>query len=164
MKLNRWLKFPPFSLLRRFHTIEKCPSDHEYAKELLSPNWEAVESHYGTSVPQIWKDFYLDPKKILQMDFELAVKTSEIPEGIHVQFFTPISELAVDGFFEGLEQYIDFASDGGGGRYVIDIREVDPKVYMHCYDIGRFRFTGFTLSQFLTTRYLKALPFDEFDG
>ena len=139
--------------------IERINAAHEYAVGLLAPDWRPVEEHFGNPVPEVLKQFYANPKDVLLTDFDIVSRLSLIPEQIHVQFFEAIGENSVAGFFEGFENFVSFASDGGGGRYVIDISEPDPKVYYHIYVIGRdpehFRFTGLTLSEFLSARRIK---------
>ena len=136
------------------------PEQDDYAKKLLSPNWDVVEEYFGKPVPRVLKAFYQNPKKVLRVEFNLANRKIAIPEGIFVSSFDPIGPASVDGFFEGFEQYISFASDGGGGIYVINIAEENPKVYYHIYDIGEdpkhFRYTGLLLSDFLASKTVKA--------
>lgn len=142
----------------RFAIVRLDPS-HDYAVKLLAPNWQPVEDHFGNVVPEVLKRFYADPKNVLLTDFDIVSRLSKIPGRIHVQFFEAIGESSVDGFFEGFENLLSFASDGGGGRYVIDISEPNPKVHYHIYDIGhdpeRFRFTGLSLSEFLSAKRIK---------
>jgi hypothetical protein len=138
--------------------IERVDPSHEFAVKLLAPNWQPVEEHFGTSVPEVLKRIYADPKSVLLTNFNIVSRLSRIPEGIHVQFFLPIGVTSVDGFFEGFENLLAFASDGGGGDYVIDISESNPKVHYHIYVTGgprRFRFTGLALSEFLSAKRVK---------
>ncbi len=151
-------EFMAFIAPHRF-AIEHFDPSSDYAVKLLAPNWHPIEEHFTKVVPEVLKRFYADPKNVLLTDFEIISLYSKIPDGIHIQFFDVVGESTVSGFFEGFENFISFASDGGGGRYVIDIAEPNPKVYYHIYDIGhdpeRFRYTGLTLSEFLSAKRIK---------
>lgn len=138
--------------------ISSFDPESDHAKALLTPDWRPVEKHFGVEAPVILKRFYQDRGWLLQTDFDLVPMRCAISGGIHVQFFLPIGSSSVNGFFEGFEQYIGFASDGGAGRYVIDIREADPVVHYHLIGFGgpnRFRSTGLKLSQFLRVRRIR---------
>ena len=141
--------------------MTSTPEDHEFAQSLLTPNWQLVETHFNSQIPQILKDYYSDPRAILQDNFDLKIpKEVEGYSTIHVEFFTPIDESSI-GHFEGFERFLDIASDGGEGIYFIDPKEDDAEVFLFVMDGHDLHPTGLRLSEFLKNPRLE--PTDYWD-
>lgn len=140
--------------------VRRLKRDHEYARELLHPEWPPIEDHFGATAPALLKQFYADPDKLLQIDFNIASLRNEISEGIYIESFDKMGPSSVDGFFEGYERFIPLAHGCGAELYVIDPTETDPEVFLHVYDIGEdpryFRSTGLKLSGFLQAKRVPA--------
>ena len=125
----------------------------EIAAELMHPDFAPIEMHYGCKIPADLKRHAMDRDLVFTSEFEIASPWVRLPGGCHVGCFSPLNAKSVDGFFEGLENYIQIADGILGGRFIVDPREENPMVYLHYWDIGRdpewFRSTGLRLSAFL---------------
>lgn len=154
------MKFPQ-GIARYFKTVASKkkiplgqfePSD-EIAAELAHPDFGPIERHYGCEVSADLKRHARDRDLVFTSEFEVASPWVRLPGGCHVGYFSALNAKSVDGFFEGLENYIEIAGGILGGRFIVDPREKNPMVYLHFYDIGRdpewFRSTGLRLSSFL---------------
>ncbi len=129
--------------------MEMIPATDEFAHELLHPEWQLVEGHYGISMPDMLKSFYADPNKVLQCEFDL--ETSGQIEGlhrIHVCTFTRINESSIQAF-PGFERFLEIASDGGEGLYFFDPKDPEPEVYLFVMDGYDLHSTGLSLRHFL---------------
>jgi len=104
--------------------------------DLLHPQWETIEKHFGAIVPPILKSYYLDHEKILQRDFDVLSTKTQLGEPIYVESFCPINDISLLGAFDDMERFFPFAQGLGGEEFVIDITEDDPTVWYHQYDIG----------------------------
>lgn len=158
--MSLWAKNLAAVLTPSPSAVKRLSRDHEFARELLHPEWQPIEEHFGAAVSAALKEFYADPAKLLQIDFNIASLRNEIPEGLYIETFDKMGAGSVDGFFEGFERFIPFAHGCGGEQYVIDPTEADPEVFLHIYDHGglpeHFRFTGLRLSGFLRARRVPA--------
>ena len=134
-------------------TFGQFQPDAEIAEAMAHPDWEPIETHYDCKVSEHLKRHYSDRDRLFTADFEVASPWVRIDGGCHVGCFSAINDKSVDGFFEGLENYIEIASGILGGRFIVDPREKNPFVYLHYWDIGRdpewFQNTGLRLKQFL---------------
>ena len=128
------------------------PSE-EIAEELTHPDFELIERHYSCTMSADLKRHALDRNLVFTSEFEVASPWVRLTGGCHVGCFSALNAKSVDGFFEGLENYIEIASGIVGGRFIVDPRENNPIVYLHFWDIGRdpewFRSTGLRLRSFL---------------
>lgn len=135
--------------------MELIPQSDEYAQRLLSPQWDLVEEHFGTTISSRLKEFYADPSRVLQSEFDLVTaKEVEGERTIHIQSSEPISSRSIEAF-EGFERFMEIASDGGEGLYFIDPRESDPEVCLFVMDGYDLYPTGLSLSEFLTAPRLE---------
>lgn len=139
--------------LGQFHPLE------EIANKMACPDFATIERHYGCKVSSHLKRHYADHNLLFTSDFEVASPWVRLKGGCHVRAFSALNAESVNGFFEGLENYIEIASGIMGGRYIVDARETNPYVYLHFWDIGRdpewFQNTGLRLKSFLfSPRYV----------
>jgi hypothetical protein len=122
-------------------------------EELAHPDFEPIERHFGCEVSPILKRHAADRNLVFTTEFEVASPWVRLPGGCHVLCFSALNAKSVDGFFEGLENYIAIARGIIGGEFVVDPRENNPMVYLHFWDVGRdpgrFRYTGLRLRAFL---------------
>ena len=160
MNFLHWARTLARALAPSRSAVKTLDREHELAQELLHPDWKPIEDHFGAAVPAILKQFYAEPAKLLQVDFNLVSPHIEIPQGIYIKSFDKMSAGSVEGFFEGLERFIPLAHGCGAELYVIDPTEADPEVFLHVYDLDDdpelFRFTGLRLSPFLQARRVPA--------
>lgn len=123
------------------------PTADEFAHELLHPDWQLVEGHYGVPMPDLLKSFYADPNKVLQVDFDLETQVEGLRR-IHVCTFTRINESSIEAF-PGFERFLEVASDGEEGLYFFDPKDSEPEVYLFVMDGYDLHPTGLSLRQFL---------------
>jgi hypothetical protein len=129
--------------------MEMIPTTDEFAHELLHPDWQLVEGHYGVPMPDLLKTFYADPNKVLQCDFDLETpKQVDGLHRIHVCTFTRINESSIEAF-EGFERFLEIASDDGEGLYFFDPKVPEQQVYLFIMDGYDLHPTGLSLRQFL---------------
>lgn len=123
------------------------------AEELAHPDFGPIERHYGCEVSAHLKRHARNRDLVFTSEFEIASPWVRLPGGCHVLCFSALNTKSVDGFFEGLENYIEIGRGIVGGRYIVDPRQENPMVYHHFWDIGRdpewFRSTGLRLRSFL---------------
>jgi len=156
--------------MKKIITMEHTSNDHpldeahaaaakEYEEKLLHPDWVLVEKHFGVPMPQDLKDYYANPAKVLQEDFYLDTPIEvEGKKRIRVCFFSKIDKHSTEWTSdsrEGLEIFLDIASDGGEGCYLIDPKEPDPEVHLFILDTWDLLPTGLKLSEFLSNPRLE---------
>lgn len=150
--LSSYLKKRSIKTLPEKLKASECADTIE---KLRKPEWKIVEDYYKKKVNSSLKKYY-ETDLIFDQDFEIVSLCSKLPVGCHVSHFTAITGETTDGFFEGLENYIEIASGIMGGRYIIDPTLSNPKVYLHFWDVGRdpswFQDTGLTLKQFFEAK------------
>ena len=129
--------------------MEMIPATDEFAHELLHPEWQLVERHYGVPMPDLLKSFYADPNKVLLCDFDLETpKPVDGLDRIHVCTFTPINESSIEAF-PAFERFLEVASDGGEGLYFFDPKDSELEVFLFVMDGYDLHPTGLSLRQFL---------------
>ena len=127
-----------------------------YSQQLMHPNWQVVEAHFGVAMPQILKEYYADPAKILQEDYGLETPLEiEGKKRIRVYSFSPITARSISHFGPDFDRFLDIADDGGEAAYFIDPREQDPQVLLFSLETYDLFPTGLSLSEFLTNRRLE---------
>lgn len=129
--------------------MQTIPINEDFAQELLHPDWQLVENHFGVAMPECLKAFYADPEKVLVGDFDLETP-KEVDGGHRIQVltFTPINAHSTEAF-EGFGRFLEIASDGGEGLYFFDPKEAGQEVYLFVMDGGDLFPTGLSLPQFL---------------
>ena len=119
-----------------------------YEEQLVRPEWEIVEKHFDVQIPQILKEFYQDPSRILKFDFRLQTKEEvEDKYFIDVAGFRPVNADVICEI-EDENDLFYLASDGAGGAYLFDPTESDPEVIL-MVDFCDYYETGLKLSEFL---------------
>jgi hypothetical protein len=140
---------------------EQKPRDSEYGTQLLNPDWAAIEAHYGVALPQVLKSFYANPEKVLQGEFEIKVPRKVVgSKRAFIATFTPIDPDCIS-IFEGFEQYMEIASDGGEGLYFISPRDNDSPVWHFDMEDYSLTNTGLSLGRFLSAERLPPRDLDE---
>ena len=135
----------------------KPPPGPTFEERLLNPRFDLVEAHFKCKVPQPLRALYENRKKLLRENFVVDIPLPEQidVDRIGIDFFLPIEEDSVDfsRSFALEESYIDFASDGGEGHYIINPTKPDPEVYLFVMDGSDLYPLGVSLSEFLAAHW-----------
>ena len=132
----------------------------ERVKQLQNPRFDLIEAHFKHPVPQPLKELYQNREELLRWRFVVDVPVpQEILdragddaefEQISVERYEPIDGKTMESWGPGMENYIEFASDGGEGIYCIDPRETDPEVHLFIMDGADLIPLEVPLSEFLS--------------
>jgi hypothetical protein len=121
----------------------------QFVQRLRSPDFPAVEKHFGRPLPQCVRTLYSDKEELLRNNFAVAA-SSGVPDGErwYVSDYQPADGASVRDSWPGLEKYFAFADDGSGNGYLIDPTQDDPPVLFHDHETGEIsrvcdRFTEF---------------------
>ena len=90
-----------------------------YREKLASPDFAAVEAHFGVELPSELKAFYNQP--LADKSTVLLLESGEW----EIAGFEVINGDSVELAFRGCESYVAIAQDGCGDQYLFDPR--DPK-------------------------------------
>ncbi|MEO5715013.1 MAG: hypothetical protein ABIT37_16160 [Luteolibacter sp.] len=110
-----------------------------------------IEDHFGIRMPSVLKEFYADPSKVLQQEFEIEIRKpieGEIEKRVHVQNFAPMNDFSIE-LSRQTEGFLAIAGDGGGGSYMFNPKSIDAEIHYYFVQDGAIFPTGLTLIEFL---------------
>ena len=130
---------------------EMAEYSQRFTERLHQPDFGALESHYGASVPAALRALYSNSEELGRGDFEVAPRIDADEEDRwFMEFYQPADSEALKVFWPGTERYFAFADDGAGNEYLIDPRLPDPPVQFHDHETGEFSPVCDSFVEFMT--------------
>ena len=109
---------------------ELAEAQHRHEQRLLTPNWLALEEHFGAPIPRPIRTLYANHELLLQKDFSIRPpqKTDEADDWYVLNFepadLDAINDVCLVGQNEPVEvaeRRFPFACDGCGNFYFVEI-------------------------------------------
>ena len=120
-----------------------------FLQRLQSPDFAAVERHFGHPLPECLLALHADKQELMRSDFFVAkTETDAENECWEIAYYQPADEHSVRDASPDMEEYFAFAGDGCGNDYLIDPKQSDPAVLFCDHETGELtrvcnRFTEF---------------------
>ena len=135
-------------LWRKIRGPHQQRKNDEYSKRFIerlqAPDFDAIEDHFGVTMPPALKDFYASDLVTEGCDLKIN------GDDWSIAFFEPLDEDSLRESWPGCEQFVSFANDGCGNEYVFDPRTETKAVRFHDHETGELCDVTPTLDEFLT--------------
>lgn len=106
-----------------------------FLKRLKSPDFAAVERHFGHALPECLIALHADQQELLRSDFFVAPTQADAEnECWEIACYQPVDEQSIVDCWPGNEEYLAFADDGCGNEYLINPKETDPAVFFRDHE------------------------------
>ena len=136
---------------KRMSPAEEAEYRRTFTERLHRPDFRALETHYGATVPLALRELYSSKAELARVGFEVASRIDADDEDRwFIANYQPADAEALKPFWRGTERYFAFASDGAGNEYLIDPRLPDPPVQFHDHETGDLDPVCGSLTEFLT--------------
>jgi|GEM_PF-1712921 hypothetical protein len=150
-----YVVLPPLVLILRDKILFKFPSREQvellhqkFLERLSSPDFAAVEEHFGHALPQVIRSLYENTAELTRSDFEVVP-----PDGStswSIINYCPVDSEYLLNRWPGTEEHFAFAGDGFGNEYLVDLREDDPPVLFFDHETGEFEEVCDSFAEFMT--------------
>jgi hypothetical protein len=134
------------------------PGDsRRFEERLHQPDFEALEKHFGCSIPVAFKQIYSNHAELDRAEFSVVpVGTHEENSPWFIASYVPADVESLRYRWPGTEAYLAFADDGCGNEYLIDPKDADARVLFHDHETGELSEVCGSLLQFMN--WLRADP------
>ncbi len=122
---------------------KKEENSRRWLERLQTPDFSAIEDHFGVAMPSALKEFYAGD--LVTGDCDLEINGDDWS----IAFFEPLDKDSLRESWPGCGQFVSVANDGCGNEYVFDPRTEAKAVLFYDHETGEFDAVTPSLDEFL---------------